>query len=210
MCGGGKGGNSQAIYLQQQQADEARVKEEERQQRIRDGLQRIDQQFAGFDDRFYDQRAQQVTDYYMPQYQDQYEQARREMVYNLARAGISGSASADLNARLERDAAIARGDIANRAATARGELQSQVADQRGQLERELQASSDSDLAAQNATSRVMQFRSSTPDLSPLSAVLQGINYAAGNYARGQAAGESQRLVRDAATLYSPSTATVRR
>jgi hypothetical protein len=142
MCfgGGGDGGAAQA-----------RADEEARQQRIKEGVGRIDTEFAKFDDNFYNSRKQAYTKFAMPQVNDQYRQTGNQLAYSLARSGLGQSSeSARQAGMLQRDNALARQQIADAATTEAQKARQAVEDNRYNLVNQLQATSDPQMAAANA------------------------------------------------------------
>lgn len=96
MCIGGSGGDGGA-------AAERKLKEEERQGRIREGDAAIDSRFASFDDSFYDARRKAYSDYANPQVTDQYEDAFKDLTLALADSNLlNSSAGARKRADLEK------------------------------------------------------------------------------------------------------------
>lgn len=92
MCGGGGGGGS----------GDAEKKEAQRQARIRSGLEQINSIFGGFDDSFYQGRADEFTDFAKPQLDDQFADAQEDLTFALARnnrldSSVAAEQRADLN-----------------------------------------------------------------------------------------------------------------
>lgn len=106
MCKGGGGGGDGG----------AAKREQERQQRISKGYRQIQSIFGGFDDAFYDDRAQSYTDYASPQLEDQYLKAQEALQFALARNGrLDSSTAAEQMADLEQKYGIQKTSIADRA-----------------------------------------------------------------------------------------------
>lgn len=85
MCfGGGDGGAGKA-------AAEQRRREEERQRKIASETSQINSQFAGFDDNYFGDVSKAYLDYYKPQFDEQFESARRNAIFT-APGGAAGSA----------------------------------------------------------------------------------------------------------------------
>lgn len=128
----------------------ARQLEIERQARENQGKAAIDQQFAGFDERFYQQRANDYTKFALPQFSDQYSKSRNSLAASLARRGLlTSTASTQANADLDKYAAGKQREIADAAQGEANKLRSTVESQRGELTSQLLASGDP-LAAGNA------------------------------------------------------------
>ena len=74
------------------QANQARFDEQQRQDKIRAGTERIGGIFDGqFNEPFFDSRRQAFLDYANPQLEDQYGDAQKELTYSLARSGLLDS-----------------------------------------------------------------------------------------------------------------------
>jgi len=73
---------------------EAEAAERRREAAIKTGTAAINQQFAGFDDAFYQARAKAYTDYAMPTVMGQYRTARNDIAFGLANRGLGGGSAA--------------------------------------------------------------------------------------------------------------------
>ena len=104
MC---KSGSSKAA---KRQAREMRRQEEERQARIAEGRKTIEDAFAGYNDAFFNQRAQDYINFATPQREEFVKNAAFDLSNSLARAGILDSSIALDKQRdlTEADAAMGR------------------------------------------------------------------------------------------------------
>lgn len=128
--GGNAGDQAQANYLQQQAE-------------IQKGLGQINNTFAGFTPAFYNQRAQDYTNYAMPQLQQQFQQNQQGLNFNLGQQGLlKSSAGQDLNAKLGQQYRLGQQGIANQGLQQSQQLQQQVANTQGQLIGQLTASAN--------------------------------------------------------------------
>ena len=132
----------------------AAVREAQRQARIDAGKQQIDQQFSGFDDKFYKEAGDRYTRFAMPKMMRDYQLTRNNLTYSLARAGLLKSgASVTKNNALQSQLSENESTIANNAADQSNKLRTTVADQKGNLVNQLEASADpAAIAAQTAAS----------------------------------------------------------
>lgn len=73
--------------------ERARQEEQARQNRIRQGRSRIDDAFGRFDDSFYTGLRTAYDDYYLPQFDRQYQKAREATVFDLSRRGMLNRSS---------------------------------------------------------------------------------------------------------------------
>lgn len=106
MCGGGGGGGDGG----------AAERERQRQKRISQGLNQINTIFGGFDDDFYNSRADAYTDYATPQLDDQYQKAVEQLTYALARNNrLDSSVAAEQRADLLKDYNLQKVALADRA-----------------------------------------------------------------------------------------------
>ena len=88
---------------------------------------------GGFDDAFYDKYKQAVLDYYQPQVDKQYTDAKKQAAYGLGRSGnLISSAANDLMADLKGQYDINTHGVRNQADTAAGDLRSQVNSRRAE------------------------------------------------------------------------------
>ena len=146
MGGGGKGGG---------QAKAARADEAARQERIRQGTERIGTIFdSNFNDQFFDKRKQAYLDYAKPQLEDQFGNAQKELTFALARGGnlnssVRGEKAADLQKRFD----LGQQEVADKALASSTEARSQVEGARGDLVAMLNATGDAEGAANSAIAR---------------------------------------------------------
>lgn len=158
MCmGGGDGGAASA----------ARHAEEARQARIQQGTQQINEQFAGFNDGFYDQRKQAYLDYANPQFERQFQDAEGKLVSQLARAGLlNSSVAAQRLNRLRQERDQARDSILSQAMQVANDARRDVESQRSGLIQTLTATADPSASAASAANAA-QLLASRPQFSPL-------------------------------------------
>ena len=159
--------------------------ERQRQQRVDDGLSTITQQFSGFDDGFYDKRKKAYLDYANPQYQDQYDQAAKELRYSLARAGLTSStAAADQQALFDTAAGRQRQAIASQADDLVTQSKGDIASAKQSLTSQLLSSGDNNGLEGIAQARVQQL-GAAPAFGPLGTLFanvgQGIGTATSSY-----------------------------
>jgi hypothetical protein len=143
MCFGGGGGDGGAA--------QARADEEARQARIKEGVGRIDKEFSKFNEDYFNQRKNAYTNFALPQVGEQYKQNQDQLAFSLARSGLGQSSeSARQGGVLQRDNAMARQQVAEGATSEAQKARQSVEDQRYNLVNQLQASSDPQMAANNA------------------------------------------------------------
>lgn len=161
MGGGGKNAASRAAA--QQRADE-----QERQARIREGQGRIaDIYDTNFNDEFFGGIRQGFLDYARPQLDRQFEDAREQNIFSLARSGlldssVRGEQAADLQETYDTNLT----DIRNRALDYESQARGRVEDARSDTVRTLQATGDADAAADSALARSRAL-ATPPAYSPL-------------------------------------------
>lgn len=182
MCFGGGGGDGGAA--------QARADEAARQARIKDGVSRIDTQFSQFDDKFYAGRQNAYKQFAMPQVNDQYKQTADQLAFSLARNGQSASSEAARQGGLfQREAALARQQIADGAIAESQKARQSVEDNRNNLIQQVNMTSDPALAATNALRQagVLQQQNQFSPIGNLfqntTATLAAANQA-GNYSSG--------------------------
>jgi hypothetical protein len=140
MCGGSS--NNAAL---------ARMDEEARQGRIQEGLGSINKTFGQFNDKFYNQRAQDYQNYAMPQLYQQMNQANKQGFYGLADRGLQVSGAANqFGSALGRETNLQKQGIVDTGIGQAQQLRKDVEGQRSQLVSQLQASADPTTAGQQA------------------------------------------------------------
>ena len=140
---------------------------------------------GGFDDAFYDKYKQSVLDYYMPQVDKQYSDAKKQATYGLARSGnLLSSAANDLTADLSQQNDVNTAGVRNQADTAAGDLRSQVNTEEQKAVSQLYATEDPEVAAQQSLASVRDISLSQPDMSPLSALFNVATIGGANIMKG--------------------------
>lgn len=140
----GYGGGGNAAELARQQDDE-------RQAKIAQGRQSIDANLSGFNDEFYQQRANDYEGYALPQFNKQARNTRNQLAAALARRGLLKSGAAQQqDADLTNYASQKRAEIGDAALGESNKLRSQVEDQRTQLTNQLITSGDPATASAGA------------------------------------------------------------
>lgn len=148
-------------------AEIARQQEAERTARINAGRTKIDETFSQFDDPFFEKRKSSYLDYYEPQLDDQFADARRKAVLALSRTGNlnSGSGARRLG-DLQQNYEMNRGLISDQALDFQNKARADVETARQDLYTTNRASADPSGAAASALARAGTF-STAPALSPL-------------------------------------------
>lgn len=161
MGGGGKSSNKAA--------KQARADEQARQERIRQGTERVGSIFdSQFNDGFFDRRRQAYVDFAKPQLEDQYGDAQKELTFALARGGnLNSSVRGEKAADLEKRFTLANQEIQDKALSQANEARSQVEGARTDLIGMLNATGDAEGAANSAVSRANVLSQPTA-YSPLS------------------------------------------
>lgn len=161
MSGGGKGGSGSEVAA-------ARAAEQSRQNKIREGSAKIADLFdSQFNDNFYADRAKSYEDYANPQVADQFGDAKKQLVFSLARRGALDSTSrASLETELDKRRAIQEQNIKDQALNFANTAKANVEGARSDLVNTLNATGDVDSAVQGATARA-QVLSAVPAYSPI-------------------------------------------
>lgn len=153
MYGGG-GGSS---------GTDARQLEVERQARVDAGMKNINDAFAGFDDGFYNKRAQAYEDAHMPELAQQYRTTKNSLAYALARGGISkSSAAVDKGASLQKELSNQERNLADAGLTSANELRKDVETQRSDLVNQLIASGQPSTVSAAALNSANSFKKESP------------------------------------------------
>lgn len=108
-------------------AERARQEEAARQARIMAGQEAIDQQFAGFNDSYFDKYKGDYTGFYAPQLDEQYADAKKKATLKLASSGgLQTSAGASQLAGLFKGYNDQKSALAGKAIDAANELRGKV------------------------------------------------------------------------------------
>ena len=151
----------------------ARQQEQERQARIAAGRGQVDQTLSGFDDDFFNRRADEYAGHYMPQVDRQFEDARDTSVKGLARQGSLGSSwGAKMMSDLSRTYETSRSDVANRAVDKSRQARQGIEGVRGDLYGQLEAGLSPGDAANRAALAAEQYQTAS-DYSPLGDIFAG-------------------------------------
>jgi len=138
------------------------------------------QRTGGFDDAFYNNYRQKVLDYYQPDEERQYNEAKRDLTYNLARAGtLQSSTAADKQGELGYNDALQKANIVANANTQTGNLKNQIQANKESLINQLYATEDPTLTANLAESSAAASRLQDPMLTPAAALFTPALTAAG-------------------------------
>lgn len=170
MGGKSSPSNSQMVQFEMEQANEAKQKEADRQARLNVGKDAIDKLFGAdnFGDAFYNKYNQASLDYNMPQLQTQYNKAKQDLTYDLARAGtLRSTAAGQAQGYLENENAVNDAAIRAKADTDTASLRQSIASQQQQAYNQLYATEDPAVAANTATHMVANASIAQPNISPL-------------------------------------------
>jgi len=162
--------NNQMVQFEMQQAADARAKEELRQNRLNQGKGAIEELFGpkNFGDPFYNKYTKASLDYNLPQLTTQYDKAKRDMTYDLARAGtLRSTAAGEAQGFLENERAVNEAGLRAKADVDTAALRQSIASQQQQAYNQLYATEDPAVAANTATSMVGNAQLAQPNLSPL-------------------------------------------
>ena len=145
----------------------ARAAESERQRNIDEGTARVNSAFTGFNDDFYNSRAKDYSDFYLPQLEQQKKDANSKIVYDLARGGnLDSSIGAKTIGDFTQKYIDAKGQVAEGAQGAAQQARGDVEQNRSDLIRLLQGGAGIEDTATSANARVQQL-TQPPAYSPL-------------------------------------------
>ncbi len=174
-----------AFVAQQQEAD--------RQSRIRQGMTRIDGAFGGFDDNYFRNFATANNEVNMPQVEEQYGDAQKDLTFKLARAGtLNSSTAANNTADLAKQNARARAQVLQQGDQAAANLRSRVASEKDALRQQLYATSSPDMATNAALTASKGIGQDQPSLSPLGQLFNVGVIGAGNFMQGYNTGTAYK------------------
>ena len=175
MCFGG-GARREARRAREQAADiQAQItrEEEERQNRIQAGREAIDENFARFDDKYFDDYQTAYVDNFTPQIDRQHEDARAGLIAALASRGMNESTVAGVQlGDLQQARDEQHLNVASRASDATQQLRTRVENAKGDLYTLNQAAADPASANTQALGRASSLVA-PPEFSPIGQVFAG-------------------------------------
>src|SRR5215467_7098248 len=129
--------------------DTAAADEAKREANIKTGMESIDRTFSGFTPEFYQQRAADYSGYAMPEVEQQFQDARKNLIYALARqyGTTQTSEAATRQARLAQAYAKAKADVVSKGQDYATQAQGDVEKERSALVSQLNATADPGAAA---------------------------------------------------------------
>ena len=182
--------NDPAARAARKEAKRVRAEEEARQGRIDEGTAGVNEAFGIFDDDFFSGRSQAFENFARPQLDDQFSDARKDLIFALSRGGkLDSSVAADRFGKLDERFTSSLQDIKNKGFDFANTARSSVEDARGSILNQLFSSEDSDAAVSSALNRTRSL-ATTPSFSNLGNVFQ--NVTAGLASAGGGAGNGFR------------------
>ena len=156
-------------------AEIARQREEQRQRDIDAGTVQVNDIFSQFNDDYYSGIEKAHNDYYLPQVQDQYEDARRKMVLNLSKNGtLNGSVGARTLGDLDENYQTQKGYYANQGVDLAQQYRGDVERNRSDVLGQLNASANPSAAAATASARAKSL-TAPPTFSPLAQLFNDVS-----------------------------------
>lgn len=182
-----------SVYeLMRQDAIRARREQQRREEKLRLGNKKISKVFGKFDGSFYKDRKANYLDYYMPQVNDQFTDAKEQVQYALARAGLLNSSIAgDRMAKLLKQFETQKGSVVSAAQSDASGLRSRVNSEKEQLRAQLVNSGDVSQTMDSALSSAKQLYNDTPIYNPLGDIFAGAATGIGGILKAQ---QNQALV----------------
>ena len=192
MCGSPRVDNSYQEFAMEEAA-RARAEEEARQARIGTGMEQIRGVFSDMSP-VLGQREEAMRGFYEPQLNKQFDRAKEDLTFGLARAGqltssTAGRRQGDLGDAFALQKTALEGDIASDLAS----TQQRMNQQRAQIESALRASGDATAATDAALNSAVTFRQDQPTLSPLGNLFYGVGQGIGAQQQGFRTGQVQRM-----------------
>jgi hypothetical protein len=140
---------------------------------------------GGFGPDFYDKYDQSILDYYLPQEGAQYNDARSNLTYSLARAGTLNSSIAGTDiGKLANEDTINRATIASQADSQTAALRNTIQQEQQSALDQLYSTEDPSLAANTAGNMVASAQLTKPLLNPAGALFAPITAGVGNALSG--------------------------
>lgn len=155
-------------------AELARQREEERQARIDEGRGEIDEAFKPFDDTYFSGVEKTYSDYYTPQIDDQYADARKKLVLALSRTGnLNAGAGAQQLGSLKQKYDTQSTAYANQARDQANEYRGKIENEKSDLYAQNRSAADPAAIAVDAASRAGTL-STAPSASPIGALFSDV------------------------------------
>lgn len=142
-------------------SERARAEEDARQGRIKEGTAKISETFGEFNDDFFKKRQTDYQSSQRPEVDRQFKEAQGNIMYGLARTGQLGSSERSRQLGVvgrERDSAALK--VADKGLEYANQARAQVEQSRTDLLNQLNATSDSQLASNQAANRMNVLRAS--------------------------------------------------
>jgi hypothetical protein len=189
--GGGGGSDTDDILAwQKKEAERARQEEKDRKNRINKGMDKINAAFAGFDDTFYDTREAKFKEYYMGQLRPEFDKARDNLTFALARAGLgttvgTAGSTTEVTKKAENETDIANktASVSAQAAADRTKTEAQIAAERSALVNTLNQTAQANQIGNEATAKVGQLATMAPDYQPMGDIFFGAAQGIGGLAQ---------------------------
>ena len=188
MCGGG-GSDAAEDSLRYQKEQDAK-----RERRTKKGMSDVEsffdggyvdgEYYEGFDDQFFDQRADAFEDYANPRATRQFKDAQEGLLYGLADANLlNSSAAVDDFGTLDRELTQARDDVARRGDNFADGAREAVAGQRANLTNLIQSTADP-TAIRSQLGSVADVLNTADSYSPVGNFFEGTTRGIGAYQAG--------------------------
>lgn len=201
MCVGG-GSDAAEDSLRYQKEQDAK-----RERRVREGMGNVDaffdggvvdgKAYSGFDDRFYNKRADAYEDFANPQVTRQFRDAQEGLLYGLADANLlNSSAAVEDFGTLDRERTQARDDVARRGDNFADGAREAVAGQRANLTNLIQSTADP-TAIRSQLGSVADVLNTADSYSPLGNMFEQTTRGVGAYQVGQDRAAARRQVEQA-------------
>lgn len=188
MCGSKPKVDKSASRAAAADAASARAAEEARQQRITAGTNQINDTFAQFDDAYFDGFKQAELDYYQPQLDNQFADAKKNLTFSLARAGtLNSSVAAEKQADLTTSYNDNLASILSQATANANAQRDRVASEKSSLVSMLNSTGNQTNAVNNALARSSAISAERPSYNPLGDMFGGAANGIGQYLQNQQA-----------------------
>jgi len=146
------------------------------------GLYSGTKQVTGFDDAFFGGQRDAYMDFYQPQLDDQFGQAKDQLTYALARAGtLNSTLAADKSADLTKKYDVQKASVLSQANDQVAQNRSRINNEKSALVAQLNATGDANRVSNEALSRTQQMYNEAPAYNPLGDIFSGVAAGIGNY-----------------------------
>lgn len=153
-----------------EQEDKAKEAEDTRKAAVESGRSAVSSAFGGFGDKYYDDIASTVLDYYLPQVEQQYNDASDQLIYKFARQGQTASNSKtvlDEQGNLKGKYDIQKAQVINQAKDASRQARENISGAKSTLLSYADTAADAGAVDDRLATETGRIKNYAPELTPI-------------------------------------------